>query len=127
MKSIIKLEELAMTIAGIYLLTQHSLGLSIWIWIPLFLAPDISMLGYLVNTKVGAFTYNVFHHKGIAIAVAAAGYFFHSEILLTTGLLLFSHSSFDRIMGYGLKYSTGFKDTHLGRLPEGGKGSREKA
>jgi hypothetical protein len=74
------------------------------------------MLGYLVNSKVGATTYNIFHHKGIAIVCIAIGYFTNVEVLLSIGILLFAHASFDRAMGYGLKYFTGFNDTHLGKI-----------
>lgn len=116
MKSILKAEELAMTIVAVYFLTFHHLGLSWWVWALLFFSPDISMLGYLHNTKTGAFCYNLFHHKGIAIAVAAMGFYFNNEIVIATGILLFGHASFDRIMGYGLKYNDSFKNTHLGSL-----------
>jgi hypothetical protein len=116
-KIIIRLEELAITLASIYFLYLYNLGLSVWIWIPLFLSPDISMLGYLANTKVGAFTYNLFHHRGVAFVLAFAGYFLHVPVLQTVGILLFAHSSFDRMLDYGLKYSDNFKHTHLGWLP----------
>lgn len=116
MKNVLKLEELAMTILAIYFLGKYSLGLSWWVWALLFFAPDISMLGYLINTRVGAFTYNLFHHKGMALAIAATGYWMNNEWLITTGILLFAHASFDRIWGYGLKYEDNFKNTHLGKL-----------
>lgn len=105
-----------MTIPAIYLLSEHNLGLPLWLWIILFFTPDIGMSGYLVNTKTGAFTYNLFHHKGIAILLAAAGYYLQAEVLMTIGILLFAHASFDRIWGYGLKYADSFKHTHLGSL-----------
>ena len=116
MKTILKLEEAAMTAVGIYLLTIYNLHLSFWIWAILFFSPDIGMLGYLVNTKVGAAVYNLFHHKGIAVAIAATGYYLHNDVLTAIGILLFAHASFDRIMGYGLKYEDTFKNTHLGSL-----------
>lgn len=116
MKTVLKAEEAAMTAVAIYFLWQHSLGLSAWLWVLLFFAPDISMLGYLANPRIGAFTYNLFHHRGVAILVAALGYYLNIEVLLSVGILLFAHASFDRIWGYGLKYETGFKDTHLGSL-----------
>ena len=53
-------EEAAITAIAIYFLAKHSLGLTLWLWIPLFLSPDISMMGYLFNNRVGAFTYNLF-------------------------------------------------------------------
>jgi hypothetical protein len=71
------------------------------------------MLGYLINTRAGALLYNLFHHKAVALVIAATGYWMGAEWLIATGILLFAHSSFDRMLGYGLKYSTGFKDTHL--------------
>jgi len=117
MKNLIKLEEAALTLATIYFLYLYNLGLSVWVWIPLFLSPDISMLGYLIDTRVGAFTYNLFHHRGIALALAFVGFMLHVPVLLTIGILLFGHSSFDRMLGYGLKYTDDFKHTHLGWLP----------
>ncbi len=105
-----------MAATAIYFLTIYNLGLSVWIWIFLFFTPDIGMLGYLVNTKVGAVIYNLFHHKGIALALAMIGYFMHNDILTAIGILLFAHSSFDRMLGYGLKYDDSFKNTHLGSL-----------
>lgn len=105
-----------MTIIAIYLLGQHTLGLSAPLWVLLLFAPDLSMLGYAAGNKLGAFFYNLFHHKGFAIVLAAAGYSLGFEVLLSAGLLLFAHASFDRLFGYGLKYSTGFKFTHLGSL-----------
>ncbi|MDB5211040.1 MAG: hypothetical protein JWQ30_1867 [Sediminibacterium sp.] len=116
MKETLRLEEIAMAALGIYLLKFHSLGLPIWAWCLLFFAPDISMLGYLVNPKIGAVSYNLFHHKGIAITLTGIGYFLQIELLMATGILLLAHSSFDRVMGYGLKYQTSFNDTHIGKL-----------
>lgn len=116
MKTTLKLEEAAMTVLGVYLLSYFNLGLPVWFWALLFFAPDISMLGYLVNTKAGAASYNLFHHKGLAILLAISGYYFHYDILTSIGILLFAHASFDRIWGYGLKYADSFSNTHLGRI-----------
>lgn len=116
MKTLVMLEEAAMTAAGLYLLSFYSMGLSAWIWALLFFAPDLGMAGYIVNTKVGAFTYNLVHHKGVAIVVALTGYLLGTEVVTAAGLLLFAHSSFDRILGYGLKYADNFQHTHLGLI-----------
>src|ERR1700758_109304 len=80
-------EEAAITGVAIYFLTMHNLGLSIWLWIILFFSPDISMLGYLVDTRVGAFTYNVFHHRGLALLIAATGFLLHQEWMISVGIL----------------------------------------
>ena len=82
----------------------------------LLLGPDIGMLGYLVNNKAGAILYNAFHHKGIAILIYTLGLYLQIQLLQIAGLILFGHSSMDRMFGYGLKYFTGFKDTHLGLI-----------
>ena len=34
--------------------------------------------------------------------------------LQVAGIILFTHSNMDRILGYGLKYPDDFKHTHLG-------------
>lgn len=116
MKNSLRIEELAMTVAAIYFLSLYDLGLPVWLWVILFFTPDIGMLGYVINTQTGAFTYNLFHHKGLAIAIAAIGFYINNEIIIATGILLFAHSSFDRIWGYGLKFADSFKNTHLGSL-----------
>jgi hypothetical protein len=88
-----------------------------WWWFPaLILAPDIGMLGYVAGPKTGAFTYNLFHHKGIALVVLLLGWQLSNDWVVLAGIVIFGHSSLDRMLGYGLKYSDGFKHTHLGRL-----------
>ncbi|MBF4466772.1 DUF4260 domain-containing protein [Flavobacterium sp. LC2016-12] len=114
MKTIIKLEELGLFILGIYLFSL--LNYEWWWFLALILVPDFSMLGYVFDTKIGAFLYNIFHHRGIAVLLYIIGCYFKIEILQLTGIILFSHSSMDRFFGYGLKYESGFKYTHLGEI-----------
>ena len=119
MKNIIRLEEAAMLGLAIYLNSLLPFGLGVFGL--LFLAPDIGMLGYLINNKVGALTYNIFHHKGIAIALYLLGLYLAIPEMQFTGVLLFGHSSFDRMLGYGLKYSDHFHNTHLGLIGKAAK------
>lgn len=114
MKSILKLEELFQFALGIYLFS--TLSYAWWWFLVLILLPDIGMLGYLVNTKTGALTYNVFHHKGLAILILLIGIYFEIEVMQLIGIILFSHAALDRVFGYGLKYADNFKNTHLGHL-----------
>jgi hypothetical protein len=72
------------------------------------------MLGYLVSTRIGAFTYNLFHHRELALALLATGFLMHLDILMTGGIRLVAHSSFDRMLGYGLKFTDDFKHISLG-------------
>lgn len=114
MKRTLQLEEFAQFMLGILFFSTLNYS---WWWFPAVLfAPDIGMLGYLINTKVGAFTYNVFHHKGLAILIGVLGYYYTNDLVLFIGIILFSHAAFDRLLGYGLKYSDHFKHTHLGTI-----------
>ncbi len=114
MKSIFKLEEFGLFLFGIYLFNQLDYD---WWWFLVFiLAPDFSMIGYFFGNKFGAFLYNLVHHRGIAILIYLAGVYFSNNLIQLTGIILFSHSSMDRMLGYGLKYETGFKYTHLGEI-----------
>lgn len=110
----IKIEEAVITAVSIYFLSKYNLGLPVWALLLLFFSPDLSMLGYLLSTRVGAFTYNLFHHRGLALAVLATGFLLQLDLLVTAGLLLVAHSSFDRMLGYGLKFPDDFKHTSLG-------------
>lgn len=88
-----------------------------WWWYPaLILVPDISMIGYAFGTRIGAYTYNLAHHKGIAILVWCLGILLTSEGLILAGIVLFGHASMDRLFGYGLKYPDSFHHTHLGQI-----------
>lgn len=114
MKTILKSEELLMFGLGIYLFSQ--LDFQWWWFLVLILTPDFSMLGYLLNPKLGAAVYNFFHHKGIAILFYFVGIYLQNDLLQLVGVILFSHASMDRIFGYGLKYSDSFSHTHLGKI-----------
>ena len=99
-------------------------GAVIWILLhqplPLFLValliPDISMLGYLRGPHAGAIAYNVVHNWATAGFVLLLALVAQSGPLLLVGAVLLAHVGIDRALGYGLKYPTGFADTHLGRI-----------
>lgn len=114
MKNLIRLEEGFMLALAVYLNTL--LPYPGWAYWALFLAPDIGFIGYAFSTRTGAITYNLLHHKGVAIAVYFAGLLFSLTSLQFVGLLLFGHSAFDRMLGYGLKYPDSFHNTHLGSI-----------
>ena len=114
MKYLVKLEELVLFGLALLLFSQLDYGWSIYAL--LFLTPDLSMIGYLVNTRLGAWTYNLIHHKGLAVALYISGSMFSVPSLMFAGTLLLGHSSLDRVFGYGLKYEDTFQNTHLGRV-----------
>ena len=114
MKTLIRLEELLLTLLSLYLFLDLNYP---WWWFPLLLlAPDLSMIGYLLGPKVGAWTYNLAHHRGIAVVLFVLGSLSQMQWLQLAGVILLGHSSFDRTLGYGLKYTDSFQRTHLGRI-----------
>lgn len=87
-----------------------------WLFLLLFLLPDLAMVGYLVNTEVGARSYNVIHLYILPLALAGVGLALESEIIMQVAIIWVAHIGIDRAIGYGLKYPTEFKDTHLQRV-----------
>jgi hypothetical protein len=82
----------------------------------LFLAPDLSFLAYLLSPRAGAMAYNAAHATLAPLAVLALGVWLGSVIAEQIALIWLAHVGFDRALGYGLKYSSAFADTHLGRI-----------
>ena len=87
-----------------------------WVFFLLLLAPDLAMVGYMVNTRVGSIVYNAVHIYTWPILLAVVAIFAGSLPALHVALIWFAHISMDRTVGYGLKYPTAFKDTHLQRV-----------
>jgi hypothetical protein len=86
-----------------------------WIFAALFLAPDLFMLGYLVDVKLGAAIYNFVHTETLPLALGIAAIFWRPS-LLALALIWLAHIGMDRMLGFGLKYPTRFNDTHLARV-----------
>ncbi len=112
MKNLLRLEELALFLLAIYLFSE--LDYAWWVFPVLLLAPDLGALGYLGGSRIGAATYNLTHHKGIAVAAYLVGALLGSQILQLVGVIMLAHSSLDRVVGYGLKYPDSSDHTHLG-------------
>jgi len=91
-------------------------GGSWWLFALLLLAPDLSMLGYLAGSRVGAVAYNVFHSYPLPAALGIFGMLTGAPLAVSVALVWFAHIGMDRLLGYGLKYPTDFKDTHLQRV-----------
>ncbi|RYU76739.1 DUF4260 domain-containing protein [Hymenobacter persicinus] len=114
MKNLLKFEELAQLLAAGYVFAH--LPYAWWVFPATLFLPDLSMLGYLAGPRLGAASYNLGHHKALALAVGLLGLVLAVPALQLAGTMLFAHAAFDRTMGYGLKYATGFKFTHLGAI-----------
>jgi len=108
---LLRMEEASLLLLAV-LLYRH-LHFSWLLFAVLFLVPDIFMLGYLANPRFGAALYNFGHARFMALALLAFGYLGARPAAVAVALIWFSHIAFDRAFGYGLKYPTFFKDTHL--------------
>jgi hypothetical protein len=111
---LLRSEGLALFALGCW--TFHALDGS-WGWFAaLFLVPDLAMLGYLAGRSVGAHAYNTAHTLLVPVVLAALAMSMHNVELGRIAALWAAHIGFDRVLGYGLKYTTRFKDTHLSRV-----------
>jgi len=87
-----------------------------WIYPVLLFVPDIFMVGYLKDSKLGAFLYNVGHSYLAPTLLTFFGWNQKNSLLIAIGVIWLGHIGWDRFFGYGLKYDSRFKDTHLGNL-----------
>ena len=111
---LLRLEGLATLTASVLLFPR--LGGRWGIFALLFLAPDLAMLGYLANPRLGSILYDAVHsYVSVALLVAIALLTGHPSWLPFLSILA-AHIGFDRALGYGLKYATSFQDTHLQRV-----------
>ena len=98
------------------IMAYRAVGGSSWMFAGLFLVPDLSMLGYLVNRRLGAAAYNFGHTYLSPAVLAATGFAVHRPSIFLWALIWAAHISFDRMVGYGLKYPRAFGATHLGQV-----------
>jgi hypothetical protein len=111
---LLRVEGLAVLAAALALYFESGFG---WLLlIVLFLAPDLSMLGYLGGPALGALAYDVVHTYALPIALGVVGVLGDYDTALQLSLIWLAHIGIDRLLGYGLKYPTGFRDTHLQRV-----------
>ena len=111
---LLRAEGLAVAAAALALYFQAGYG---WVLlVVLALAPDLSIAGYLAGPRIGASVYDAAHTYVLPLALAAAGVLAGSDLAVQLALIWLVHIGADRLLGYGLKYQTGFKDTHLQRV-----------
>ena len=91
-------------------------GLSWIAFAALLLVPDVAMLGYLRDTRLGAVTYNLAHTYAWPALLALVAAVIGSRIAYATALIWLAHIGMDRLLGFGLKYPTSFHHTHLGTI-----------
>jgi hypothetical protein len=111
---LLRLEGLALFVGALVVYFNQDFG---WLLLViLFLAPDLSFAGYLAGPQVGAWAYNALHTTLAPIALAIVGVLADTDWCLQVALIWLAHIGLDRLLGYGLKYPTSFKETHLQRV-----------
>jgi hypothetical protein len=111
---LLHLEGVAVAVAAlvIYFWAGHPW----WLLLVLALAPDLAMAAYAAGPRIGAAAYDVVHTYALPVALGAVGVVVESDTMVAVALIWLTHIGVDRALGYGLKYPTGFKDTHLQRV-----------
>ena len=111
---LLRLEGLAVAAAAVALYFHEDFG---WIlFVALILAPDLSFAGYAFGPKAGAIAYDAVHTEIFPVALGTLGVLASSSGATKVALIWLAHIGADRLVGYGLKYPTAFKDTHLSRV-----------
>ena len=82
----------------------------------LFLVPDFALLGYRFGARAGATAYNLFHTSIGPVVLLATGFLSDQPMVMAVAAIWLTHIGLDRLLGYGLKYPTFSKDTHLARV-----------
>ena len=113
-RRLLRCEGFALFLAACAL--YHICGSSWWLFVVLFLAPDLSILAYLVGAKQGAIVYNAVHTTIVPIVLMGIGAALTVPLLSAIAIIWLAHIGLDRAFGYGLKYDAGFGFTHLGRI-----------
>jgi Domain of unknown function (DUF4260) len=111
---ILRLEATLVVVVALF--GYHALGGNWLAFVLLFLVPDVTMAGYLRSPETGAAVYNAGHTYLLPAALALIGWVTGAPLLEQLAMIWAAHIGFDRLLLYGLKYPTGFADSHLGRL-----------
>jgi hypothetical protein len=113
-RSLLRLEGLAVGSAALALYAHEDFG---WLLFALLvLAPDLSAVGYAAGPAVGAACYDAAHTYVVPVALGVVGILTGADLAVQLALVWLVHIGFDRALGYGLKYPTHFRDTHLQRV-----------
>lgn len=111
---LVRLEGLTALVVGVFLYARS--GESWLMFALLLLAPDLSIAAYLAGSRAGATAYNLFHNYVGPAAVVIYGIIAGQSLAIGLSLIWIAHIGGDRLLGFGLKYPSDFKDTHIQRL-----------
>ena len=111
---LLRVEGLALL--GLALLAYYRLGAGWWLFALLLLIPDLGMVGYVRSPRAGAIGYDILHTLAGPVVLGSYAVQARSADPLAVALIWVAHIGMDLALGYGLKYPSAFRDTHLGRI-----------
>lgn len=114
-RTFLRVEGLA--VLGTALAGYFTLDGAVWLLLILALAPDLSMIGYLAGNRVGSVSYNIVHTYTLPLVLGSLGFWADIRLALLVALIWAGHIGADRLVGYGLKFDSGFTNTHLDSQP----------
>ena len=111
---LLRLEGAALLGAATLVYFYH--GGSWLVFLALLLAPDLALVGYRRGPRLGSLLYNLAHTTTLPLLLAGGALLAGNTSGLLLAAIWLAHIGLDRMVGYGLKYPTAFKDTHLDRV-----------
>jgi hypothetical protein len=112
---LLRAEEWVVLAAAVLLYAHFHLS---WLlFAALLFVPDLCMLGYLLNPRIGSAIYNLGHTLVLPVTRFVISFLMHRRLPLAIATIWTGHIALDRALGYGLKYPSAFKDTHLQHIP----------
>lgn len=112
--ALLRVEALALLIGGILMFART--GGAWWVFLVFLFVPDLSAIPYVINLRVGAISYNLVHTYTIPCVILIAALSSENTVFIQIAAIWLAHIGMDRAIGYGLKYASGFKDTHMQRV-----------
>ena len=117
LRAALRLEGLSTAIVG---MTGAWICSATWWQVAIFaMAPDLSMLGYVLGPRYGAWMYNIAHTYTLPLLLLAFGWLIGPS-LLPIACIWLTHIGVDRALGFGMKSEAGFSMTHLGPIGRAG-------
>ncbi|MEO1286877.1 MAG: DUF4260 domain-containing protein [Chloroflexota bacterium] len=110
---LLSVEGLAVFVASLVL--YHLQGGNWWLFFGLLLFPDLAFIPYMLDKRIGTIAYNLVHTYSVPTVLGVIALLTNWQFGIWLAIIWFAHISMDRTVGYGLKYQTAFKDTHLQR------------
>jgi len=85
-----------------------------WLFVALFMVPDLALLVFMADRRTGVIVYNALHTKIGPIVLLAVMFATSQLVWGALAAIWLAHIGMDRMVGYGLRYTDETDMTHLG-------------